>query len=116
MDIQMQVQEIKNTGVSWDCQVIDGIVPMISDGEEDLQCAVLAGFLIRGTVPQLPSAGVPWTEYLTKRLSFGELDYYIRESLRNVEKDNYYPQYDIEEDKLTMSIGKLTQEEAYNEL
>lgn len=106
----MKSEDINTDGVSWDCEVIDGIVPIIMDDEEDLQCAILAGFLIAGTVPQLPDAGVPWTDFLTGKISFGILDFYVRESLLNVGKDNYYPQYDIEEDKLTMSVGKLQQE------
>jgi hypothetical protein len=110
MDLKMKVEEITDAGVSWDCEVDNGIVPLITDDTEDLQCAILAGFLIAGTVPQLPEAGVPWTDFLTKKITFGVLDFYVRESLQNVGKDNYYPQYDLEEDKLTMSIGKLQEE------
>ena len=112
MDLKMNAEEITDQGVSWDCDVQNGLVPIITDDEEDLQCATLAGFLITGTVPQLPEAGVPWTDFLTGKITFGVLDFYVRESLLNVGKDNYYPEYDIEEDKLTMSIGKLEQEEA----
>lgn len=112
MDLKMKAEEISTAGVSWDCQVSDGIVPIIQDDTEDLQCATLAGFLIVGTVPLLPKAGVPWTDFLSNKISFGVLDFYVRESLKNVQKDNFYPQYDIEEDQLTMSIGKLIQEEA----
>lgn len=114
MDLKMQVEKITDAGVSWDCEVIDGIVPIIKDDEEDLQCATLAGFLIQGTVPQLPDAGVPWTQFLTGSMTFGELDFYVRDSLLNVEKENFYPEYDIEEDKLTMSIGRIQQTEEYN--
>lgn len=115
MDLKMKAEEITTAGVSWDCKVIDGNVPIITGDEEDLQCATQAGFLIKGTVPQLPDAGVPWTEFLTKKISFGELDFYIRDSLQKAEKETYYPQYDIQEDKLTMSIGRVSQEEI-NEL
>ena len=87
-------------------------MPIIKDDEEDLQCATIAGFLIVGTVPQLPEAGVPWTDFLTGKITFGVLDFYVRESLLNVDKDNFYPEYDIEEDQLTMKVGKLQQEEA----
>ena len=87
-------------------------MPIITDDEEDLQCATIAGFLIVGTVPQLPEAGVPWTDFLTGKITFGVLDFYVRESLLNVGKDNFYPEYDIEEDQLTMKVGKLQQEEA----
>jgi len=112
MDLKMKAEEITTSGVSWDCQVADGIVPIIQNDTEDLQCATLAGFLIVGTVPLLPKAGVPWTDFLSNKISFGVLDFYVRESLSNVEKDDFYPQYDIEEDQLTMSVGKLIQEEA----
>ena len=114
MDLKMKSEEISTAGVSWDCQVQNGIVPIIEDDTEDLQSATLAGFLIVGTVPLLPDAGVPWTDFLSGKISFGVLDFYVRESLKNVEKNNFYPQYDIEEDQLTMSIGKLSQEEANN--
>lgn len=112
MDLKMKAEEIKTSGVSWDCELSNGIAPIIQDDTEDLQCAVLAGFLITGTVPQLPEAGVPWTDFISNKITFGVLDFYVRESLLNVGKDNYYPQYDIEDDQLTMSIGRLTQEES----
>lgn len=112
MDLKMKAEDITDAGVSWDCDVENGIVPIITDDKEELQCATLAGFLITGTVPQLPEAGVPWTDFLTNKITFGVLDFYVRDSLLNVGKDNFYPEYDVEEDKLTMSIGKLQQEEA----
>lgn len=110
MDLKMKAEDITTAGTSWDCKVIDGIVPIITGDEEDLQCATQAAFLITGTIPQLPEAGVPWTDFLTKKITFGELDFYVRDSLRNVEKETFYPQYDIEKDQLTMSIGKVSQE------
>ena len=112
MDLKMKAEDITTAGVSWDCDVEDGVVPIISDGDEDLQCAILAGFLIRGAVPQLPEAGVPWTEYLTGVITFGVLDFYVRQSLSNADKSEYYPQYDLTEDELTMSIGRYTREES----
>lgn len=111
MDLKMQAENITTAGVSWDCDVQNGIVPIITDDQEDLQDATLAGFLIIGTVPQLPEAGVPWTDFLTGKITFGVLDFYVRDSLANVELQNYMPQYDIVDDQLTMSIGK-TREEA----
>lgn len=110
MDLKMKAEDITTAGTTWDCKLIDGIVPIITDDEEDLQCATQAGFLITGTVPQLPEAGVPWTDFLTNKMTFGELDFYVRNSLQNVGKETFYPQYDIENDQLTMSIGKATQE------
>jgi len=110
MDLKMKAEDITDAGVTWDCEVKNGNVPIIKDDEEELQCATLAGFLITGTVPQLPEAGVPWTDFLTNKISFGVLDFYVRESLLNVGKDNFYPEYDIEDDQLTMKVGKLQQE------
>lgn len=112
MDLRMKTEEMQNSQITWDCKVVDGIVPIISDGDEELQTAVLAGFLVRGTVPQLPNAGVPWSDFLTGKMTFGELDYYVRDSLQKVEKETYYPQYELENGKITMKIGKMTQEEA----
>lgn len=110
MDLKMQAEDITSAGVSWDCDVKNGIVPIITDDQEDLQDATLAGFLIIGTVPQLPEAGVPWTDFLTGKITFGVLDFYVRDSLANVELQNYMPQYDIVYDQLTMSIGKVQEE------
>ena len=110
MDLKMKAEDITDAGVSWDCDVENGLVPIITDDKEDLQCATIAGFLITGTVPQLPEAGVPWTDFLTGKITFGVLDFYVRDSLMAAGKDEYYPQYDIEDDQLTMSIGKAVEE------
>lgn len=115
MDIKMKVEEITANDISWDCQVEDGIVPVLSAEEEELQDATQAGFLIRGTIPQLPDAGIPWTDFLTGKLTFGELDFYVRESLRKAEKETFYPQYNIENEKMTMTIGKLNTEATASE-
>lgn len=113
MDLKMNAEDITITGVVWDCSVKDGIVPIVTGDEEGLQCATMAAFLIQGTIPQLPNAGVPWTRYLEQKLTFAEIDYYIRDSLFKCDKANYYPEYDISNDKLTMSIGRMKVEEQY---
>ncbi len=110
MDLKMNAEDITSAGVSWDCEVQNGDVPIITDETEEVQNATLAGFLIVGTVPQLPDAGVPWTDFLTGKITFGVLDFYVRDSLMAAGKDEYYPQYDIEDDQLTMSIGKAVEE------
>jgi hypothetical protein len=117
MDLQIKAEVItSDADPVWDVKVVDGIVPIITDEQEDLQCATLAAFLVKGSIPQLEDAGVPWTEYLSERITFGELDFYIRQSLNNVDKPTYYPAYDIVDDKLTLSVGRLKQEEATDEL
>ena len=117
MDLKMNAETITSTSNPvWDVDVDDGIVPIIYDDDEDVQCATLAVFLVKSTVPQLEDAGVPWTEYLSQKISFGELDFYIREALKDVDKTTFYPQYDITDDRLTLTVGRLNQEADYNEL
>ena len=91
----------------WDVKVEKGIVPMITGDEEDLQTATLAGFLEKGSIPLLPDAGVSWSDYLTKEITFGELDAEVRDSISEAGKDNFYPDYEIENDQLVMTIGKV---------
>ena len=114
MDLKMKAEDITTTQTSWDCDVENGLVPIIMDDKEEMQEAVIAAFLVMKTVPQLPEAGVPWTDFITHKIEFGVLDFCVRESLSNVGRDDFYPQYDIEKDQLTMKVGKLTQEEADN--
>lgn len=106
MDLKMRAEKISdNKNPEWDVKVINGIVPIISGDEEKQQRAVIAGFLETGTVPQLENAGVPWQNFITGGLTFGELDALIRNSINNAGVIEYYPQYEIEGEKLTLTIG-----------
>ena len=91
----------------WDVKVLNGNVPIVTGSQEELQRAVLAGFIETGTVPNLPLVGVPWPRYLAKEITFGDLDVAVRDSLQKAGADGYQPEYDIEGDKLTMKIGKI---------
>lgn len=108
MDMKMAA-EVKrpNEYPIWDVKVENGIVPFVTGANEDLQRAILAGFLERGTIPNLPGQGVPWTRYLAKEITFGDLDVAVRESLRLAGADGYQPEYDLEGDRLTMMVGKV---------
>ncbi|MDY2843895.1 MAG: hypothetical protein SOT81_07940 [Treponema sp.] len=57
-------------------------------------------------MPELPDVGVEWTGYLTGEISFGELDAEIRQSLSNAEKDEFRPEYQLEDDRLTLTVTK----------
>ena len=108
MDMQMAAERIDGTNFPvWDVKVKDGIVPIITGNDEDLQRAVLAGFLELGTIPNLPLVGVPWTRYLAKEITFGDLDVAVRDSLRQAGAEGYQPEYDLTGDKLTMTVGKV---------
>ena len=106
MDIKMKTQEATTTYPVWDLEVENGIVPILKDEEENIQQAILAAFIEKGTVPEMPDVGIEWTNYLTGDLTFGELNAQIRQSLSNAEKDEFRPEYLIDDDKLTMTVTK----------
>lgn len=106
MDIEMRIQEKTATFPVWDLKVESGIVPILTDDKEDIQGAILACFIEKNTVPELPDVGVEWTGYLTGEISFGELDAQIRQSLSNAEKDEFRPEYQLEDDRLTLTVTK----------
>lgn len=111
MDMRMNAERFSaSVHPIWDVKVEGGIVPILSGRDEQQQQAVLAGFLEKGTIPLLPEAGTPWTDFLTRKISFGELDSAVRESLRLAGADRYEPQYEIDGDRLTMSIGEIRNE------
>lgn len=106
MDAQMKVQETTPQSPVWDLKVIDGIVPVISGNKEELQNAILACFLEKKSIPQLPEMGVAWTDFFTSKITFGELDVQIRDSLYAAEKSEFRPEYEIVNDKLTLNVTK----------
>ena len=109
MDMKMSAERITSTEVPvWDLKVEGGIVPILTGDEEDIQIATLAGFLEVGTIPQLPNVGVPWGQFLTQDVTFGEIDMAVRQSIESAGKVGFYPQYDIDENtkRLSMTIGK----------
>ncbi len=106
MDIEMKAEEFTTEYPVWDLKTEGNIVSIISGDKEDVQVATLACFLEKGTIPQLPDAGVEWTKYLTGDKTFGELDAEIRQSLRNADKLIFQPNYQIEGDRLTLAVSK----------
>lgn len=107
MDLKMNAEKITSIeDPVWDVKVTNGIVPIITDQEEEMQTAILAGFIEQNTIPQLPTAGVPWQDYLTGTITFGELDALVRESIQNAGASEFYPRYEITNDKLVMTIGR----------
>lgn len=112
MDLKMRAEVLEsNETPIWDVDVKNGIVPIIKDEDEEMQTATLAAFLVRGTIPLLPEAGTPWTEYLTGAITFGEMDSELRQAITNAGQPAYYPEYDITNEKMTVKIGKYQEEE-----
>lgn len=102
----MRAEEFTAEYPIWDVKTEGSIVPIISGDKESIQIATLACFLEKGTIPQLPEAGVEWSAFLTKDKTFGELDAEIRDSLRMADKVEYQPYYEIEGDRLTLAVSK----------
>ena len=102
----MKAEEFTTEYPVWDLKTEGNIVPIIYGDREEVQVATLACFLEKGTIPQLPEAGVEWTKYLTNEKTFGELDAEIRESLRKADKLIFQPNYQIEGDRLTLVVSK----------
>lgn len=107
MDVEMRKEEQTTTDSIWDVKTENGsIVPVISGKKENVQIATLAGFLQKGSIPQLPDMGVNWAGFLSGAVSFGELDGEIREALKQAGKEDYMPVYSINDDKLILNIEK----------
>lgn len=107
MDIRMNHEEISSSAHPiWDVIVDGGDVPLLYGDEEELQHSIIAVFLQKGSVPKLPDVGVSWTDFLTKKITFGDLDTEIRQSLKNVGLISYVPDYQIEGDRLTVTVSK----------
>lgn len=106
MDLQMKAESTDGDFPEWDVKVENGIVPILKDDEEDMQCATLACFLEKGTIPKLPDVGVPWSDYLMGEITFADLDVAIRQSISQAGMDGYRPNYLIDGDKLTLTVSK----------
>ena len=106
MDLRMKVQQqSESENPVWDVEINKGIVPIITGKIEHLQNAVLAGFLELGSIKQLPEAGVDWPGFITGVVTFGEIDSAVRDSLLKAGRSDFYPQYELEDEKLIMTIG-----------
>ena len=93
----------------WDLAVTSGVVDFIDGNPGDVQAASIAAFLQLGSIPQLPDLGVPWVEFLTRQVSFGNLDAAIRQSAANANVSQFVPQYDILDGNLTVTMKAVQQ-------
>ncbi len=98
-----------NSFPTWDFAVFSGIVPFISGDPGQVQAAEMAAFIQLGSIPQLPGLGVPWAEFLTKSVTFGDLDAAIRQSAFNAGVANFVPSYDFVNAKLVVTMQATKQ-------
>jgi hypothetical protein len=110
MDAQMTSES--GTFPSWDFALTLGTggadyVAIISGEQEAQQEAQVAAYLILGSVPQLPGAGVDHLGFLGGSTNFGMLDAGVRSFLINVGRSDYYPDYDIQNGTLIVIPKKV---------
>ena len=107
MDARMQsTQSIPNQFQTWDYYVADGIVPILEGSQEESQTAMIAAYLQKGTIPQLPETGIPWVEFFTGQVQFNEVDGAIKNALNQVGLTQFYPTYDLVNDNLIATVTK----------
>jgi len=101
-------QSTPNTYQTWDYQVTNGLVPILSDSgapnsAEDAQSAMIATFVQVGTIPQLPEYGVDWLSFFTGEISIGVIDSSIKQNLSNAGL-NFLPSYDLINGNLVVTV------------
>ena len=99
---------VPNAYPTWDLHVENGIVPLISDVNEEQQRANVAVFLQLGTVPSLLEVGIDWTGFFTKNVSFGDLDTMIRKALLDSDSTDFEPSYEIVDDNFYVVLKRTT--------
>ena len=83
----------------------DGELSLLNTKAEEQQRVVVAAFTQRGSIPELPSSGVQWAEYLTQQISASELNSQIMDALQNCGGSfAYRPEYTVIDGKLFVKI------------
>jgi hypothetical protein len=97
-------QSPPNQYQTWDYYVQDGIVPILESSQENSQAATIAAFLQLGTIPQLPTTGIPWVEFFTGEVQFNQIDSSIKSALNLLGLISFYPQYDLVNGNLVAKV------------
>lgn len=106
MDFEMQnVKESSSQEVLWDFMIKDGKLCTVDYTQADEQRAVIATFLQRGTIPQLPSTGNQWAELLTGQTTPQQLNAQVRNSIMDMTGGlKYLPKYTEVEGQLMVEV------------
>lgn len=107
IDIQMaSTTTPENSYPVWDFVYNDGIVPYVRGSDEERQRAEVSCFMQRGSVKQLPYSGPDWLSFLTDKISFGDLDSMMQESLTATESQDFFPVYSASNEKLLVTVQR----------
>lgn len=88
----------------WDIAVVNGVAQVVTGSAESVQKASMAAFIQVGSVPQLPTVGVPWAEFMTGGANFADLDAAIRKAASSVNEPSFSPKYDFENGRLVVTM------------
>ena len=82
------------------------IVPIITGQAEEEQQAQVLSQLVLNMIPQLPGVGSDWIGFIGGTLPFIVLDAQVRNTLANGGHSDYYPDYNVVNDALTVNAVK----------
>lgn len=83
----------------------DGQLQVLYSNEAVKQRAIISSFVQRGSIPQLPSVGVEWVEFLAESRSPAEINSQIFDAMHNnANTYDYIPKYETFNNELTVTI------------
>lgn len=98
----------ENGNAVWDFMIVNGIQKVLDGEGASKQRAIIATFLQRGTVPQIPSLGNQWAELLTGEIQPNQLNAQVRNSIiENTNELKYIPKYSIVNGKLNVEVKEI---------
>lgn len=92
----------------WDFKIKGGSLQIVDNEVSEQQRAIVATFLQRGTVPQMPSVGNQWSELLTGDIQPQELNSQVRDTILNLTGGvKFFPKYTSKNGNLYVEVKKV---------
>lgn len=92
----------------WDFKVKDGIIQTVDYSVATKQRSIIATYLQRGTIPQLPDVGNQWVEFLTGTVMPNTLNTQIRKSIMELTGQlSFLPKYTNDNGKLKVEVVEV---------
>lgn len=108
MDFEMETvyDQDKETNY-WDFKVKKGRLETIDHSMSEEQRAIVATFLQRGTIPQMPTLGNQWAELLDGDIAPSALNSQVRDSIIDLTgAAKFMPKYSNKDGKLIVEVVK----------
>lgn len=86
---------------------------LVDDNAIQAQRATVAGYMIKGTVPLIPDAGVEWDAYATREKTLLEMDGQVRQSVSTFVggENRFIPEYGMMSDHLAIRMNEVVMSE-----